>query len=52
MKKWFVFYHGDHELCAITAAEVFLGEIDATVEMLAGENGISKSSVRVALENR
>jgi len=51
-EKWFVFYHGKRELGACTVRGSFPGEIEATVELLAGENNIPQEAIRVAVEKR
>lgn len=51
-EKWFVFYHGERELSACTVRGSFPGEIEATVELLAGENNIPQEAIRVAVEKR
>ena len=51
-RKWFVFYHGKRELGACTVRGSFPGEIEATVELLAGENNIPQEAIRVAVEKR
>lgn len=51
-EKWFVFYHGERELSACTVRGSFPGEIEATVELLAGENNIPQEDIRVAVEKR
>ena len=51
-ERWLVFYNGKKELAAITLRGSFPGEVDATVDLLAGENGISKEAIRVVCEMR
>ncbi len=51
-ENWIVFYHGERELSACTVRGSFPGEIAATKELLAHENGIPCESIRVAVESR
>lgn len=51
-ERWLVFYNGKKELAAITLRGSFPGEVDATVELLAGQHGIQKEAIRVACEVR
>lgn len=50
--NWIVFYHGEQELSACTVRGSFPGEIAATKEQLAHENGIPCESIRVKVEKR
>ena len=48
MKKWIVFYDSKgKELAAYTEAGTFLGEREATAELLAFENGIQPEEITV-----
>lgn len=51
-ERWFVFYLGTEELSACTLRGSFPGEVNATVELLAGERGVPKEAIRVAIEMR
>ncbi len=51
-ENWIVFYHGERELSACTVRGSFPGEIAATKELLAHENGIPCESIQVEVENR
>lgn len=51
-ERWLVFYSGKKELAAITLRGTFPGEVEATVDLLAGENGIPKEAIRVVCEMR
>lgn len=52
MVPWVVFYHGKRELAAITLQGLFPGEIRATIELLAYENGITQDAISVSLQDR
>ena len=48
MSKWIVFYDSEgKELAAYTEAETFAGEREATVNLLAFENGIPTEELTV-----
>lgn len=51
-KRWIVFYHNNKKLIAISAEEVFEGEITATKELLAFENSIPVDEITVKLEKQ
>lgn len=51
-EQWLVFYHGEKELAAYTLRGTFAGERQATIELLAYENGISESEIRTVVELR
>ena len=51
-EKWLVFYHGEEELAAYTLRGTFPGEAEATAELLAYENNITKEAIRVVCEMR
>ena len=51
-ENWIVFYHGERELSACTVRGSFPGEIAATKELLAHENGIPCESIQVKVEKR
>lgn len=54
MEKWIVFRDRDtgRELCAYTLRGTFPGELDATREQLAAENGIEPDRITTATECR
>lgn len=52
MEEYLVFYHEKKELLAYTIRGTFAGEIEATKELLAYENGISKDAIRTIKEMR
>lgn len=52
MENWFVFYHGNKELCAYTVRGTFEGELESTKELLAYENGVHVNEISVAIEKR
>lgn len=52
MVPWIVFYHGEQELASCTLQGSFPGEVQATVELLAGERGLPEEAIRVVLEDR
>ena len=49
-EKWVVFKASGEELCRITLAEVFEGEVKATKELLAEEHGIKPSDITTVIE--
>ena len=51
-EPWVVFYNEGKELASYTLRGTFPGEMEATLEMLASEKGLSKDAIRVAFENR
>lgn len=51
-EQWLVFYHGEKELASYTLRGTFAGERQATIEMLAGEKGISAGEIRAVVELR
>ena len=51
-EEYLVFYHGQRELLAYTVRGTFAGELDATKDLLAYENGITKEAIRVIKEFR
>lgn len=51
-ERWLVFYNGKKELAAITLRGTFPGEVEATVDLLAGEHGIPKEAIHVVCEMR
>ena len=52
MELWKVFYYGSVELCSYTMSGTFNGEEEATLRLLAYENGISVDDITVVLEER
>ena len=52
MEKYLVFYHGQKELAAYTLRGTFPGEREATIELLAHENGISPQAIHTEHEER
>lgn len=53
MVQWIVFRNQNgKELCAYTVHSTFAGEMQATREMIAYENGIDPNSIRVTVEQR
>ena len=53
MTDWIIFYDAEgRELCAITAVDTFDGEIDATIEQLAHDNGIPAGSISIGYVTR
>jgi len=53
MTEWVIFYGPEgQELCAITATDVFDGEIDATIEQLAYDNGMPAGSISIGYVTR
>lgn len=54
MEKWIVFKDKEtgQELAAYTVRGTFPGEMDATIEMLAAENEITKDRIQIAEEDR
>ena len=54
MEAWEVFTDKvtGRELCAYTIRGTFPGERAATVELLAGENGIPEDQIAVTIERR
>lgn len=53
MTEWIIFYGAEgRELCAITAADTFDGEIDATIEQLAHDKGIPAGSISIGYVTR
>ena len=51
-EEYLAFYHEEKELVAYTIRGTFSGEMEATKELLAHENGIPKESIRVIREYR
>jgi len=51
-EEYLVFYHEQKELAAYTIRGTFKGEMEATKDLLAYENGIEKESIRVIKEMR
>lgn len=51
-EQWLVFYHGEKELAAYTLRGTFAGERQATIELLASENGVSEDEIRTVVEMR
>ena len=51
-EKYLVFYYEQKELLAYTVRGSFSGELEATKELLAYENGISTDAIRVTQETR
>ena len=47
--EWVIFKHNDEELCRISIEGLFAGEINATKELLAYENGVDISDIKVVL---
>lgn len=52
MKKWKVFYYEGKELCSYTLEGTFIGEEEATKELLASENEIDINDIKVLIEER
>ena len=52
MERWKVFYYKDKELCSYTLYGSFVGEEQATKELLASENGININDIVVKIETR
>ena len=54
MEKWIVFKDKEtgQELAAYTIRGTFSGEMTATIEMLAYENGIPKDRIQIIEEER
>ena len=53
MTELVIFYGPEgRELCVITAADIFDGEIDATIEQLAHDNGIPAGSISIGYVTR
>ena len=52
MEKYLVFYHGEKELAAYTLRGSFPGEKDATIDLLAYENGVDPTAIRTEYEDR
>ena len=48
--KWIVFKVGDKVLCKYSIEGTFLGEMGATLELLAYENDIDVSEIIITLE--
>lgn len=51
-EQWLVFYHGEEELASYTLRGTFPGEAEATAELLAYENNITKKAIRMTIEAR
>lgn len=51
-EEYLVFYHNKKELAAYTIRGTFEGELEATKELLAYENGISTEAICVKKEYR
>ena len=51
-EEYFVFYHNEKELAAYTIRGTFEGELEATTELLAYENGIPTEAICVIKEYR
>ena len=52
MEQYLVFSYNEKELAAYTLRGTFAGEMEATKELLAYENGISIDAIRVTQETR
>ena len=52
MEKWKVFYHNKKELCSYTLYGSFVGEEQATKELLSSENNIPINEIIVKIETR
>ena len=48
--RWIVFKIGDKVLCKYSIEGTFLGEMEATLELLAYENGIDVEEIEIKLE--
>lgn len=48
--KWIVFRIGNKVLCKYSIKGTFLGEMGATLELLACENGIDVDEIEIRLE--
>lgn len=51
-EPWIVFYFQGKEVCAITVHGTFPGEIYATKEQLAAENGCGPGEITTEIVNR
>ena len=51
-EEYIVFYHNEKELAAYTVRGTFAGELDATKELLAYENGIAVQDIKTVHEMR
>lgn len=51
-EPWIVFYLQGKELCAITVHGTFPGEIEATKEQLAAENGCKPEEIKTDIAVR
>ncbi|WP_409969642.1 hypothetical protein RFF05_06950 [Bengtsoniella intestinalis] len=49
---WIVFRLGDKELASCTMKGSFMGEVQATAELLASEHGVDTSEILVTIEAR
>lgn len=52
MEEYIVFYHKEKELAAYTVHGTFAGELEATKDLLAYENGIAVQDIRTIREKR
>jgi len=52
MEEYIVFYHKEKELAAYTVRGTFAGELEATKDLLAYENGIAVQDIRTTREKR
>lgn len=52
MEKWIMFYYGDKELGGYTLRGTFAGELEATKELFAYENGIPESAITTKIIER
>lgn len=52
MEKWVMFYHNEKELGGYTVRGTFAGELEATKELFAYENGIPESEIEVKIIER
>ena len=51
-EQWLVFYYGKKELATYTLRGTIPGEAEATAELLAYENNITKEDIRMTIETR
>ena len=51
-EQWLIFRHEGRELCSYTLRGTFEGEKQATIEMLAHENGIPAKEITCTVEIR
>jgi hypothetical protein len=52
MEKYLVFYLNEKELAAYTLRGTFPGEREATIDLLAHENGVDPTAIRTEYEDR